>query len=76
MSDENKFILFLCRCEHLTIILRSSLHPVLEAVTIRGVPYTSSFSLSFLPLYFFFIMGDASTFIFKDGGPGRCVIPV
>lgn len=30
----------------------------------------------FFPPPLFFIMGNASTFIVKDGGPGMCVIPV
>lgn len=54
MNNENKFILFMCLCKHLTIILHSSLHPGLVAAAFRKVPYTSSFSLSsLLPLFFY-----------------------
>lgn len=75
MNNEDKFILFMCLCKHLTIILHSSLHPALVAAMFREVPYTSSFSF-FFPPPSCFVTGNASTFVVKDGGLGTSVLPV
>lgn len=41
MNNENKFILFMCLCQRLTIILHSSLHPGLLAAAVGKVPPVS-----------------------------------
>lgn len=74
MNNENKFILFMFK-QAFDNYSAQQFASGFDSCYI----WMSSLHFNFLPLSplpVFFIMWNASTFIFKDGGPGMGVIPV